>query len=259
MKLPGQVTSLAFSPDGAYLAAGGGLPGKSGVVRVWKLQGRLLLLDESVHTDLVYGLAWEPSSDSLAACSYDRLVSIRKLDKTPPRMLKEHADAVYGVAFSAEGHWLASCSGDRTVKLWDVGSGKRVLTLSDAGAELYSVAFRSGASELFAAGADRVLRKWRLNGDRGSLNGAAFAHDGPVVRVLGSPDGHLIYTASEDRSVKIWDAVTLVERAVLPRFSDWPLGLAVSPDGKLLAVSCYDGTLAVYDGGNGSRVKALVG
>jgi len=37
-----------------------------------------------------------------------------------------HSGPVNSVAFSADGKFLASGSVDRTIKLWDVGSGRRV-------------------------------------------------------------------------------------------------------------------------------------
>ena len=40
----------------------------------------------------------------------------------------------------------------------------------------------------------------------GALTRTAFAHDGAVIRLLYTPDGSELYSSSEDRTVKRWDA-----------------------------------------------------
>ncbi len=250
---PGAVTSVAFSPDGKLLAAAGGVPGRSGEIRLWSLADRKPRVLSGLHSDAVYSLAWSPDGKTLAAGSYDRMVSLWDVASGKGRKLKDHTDAVYSVAFSPDGKQIASASGDRTVKVWDVAGGKRVYTLSDATAELYSVAYHPSGKEIAAVGVDKMLRKWRVNPTSGELSRSAFAHDGPVVRVIYTPDGGGVFTSSEDRSLKLWDSLTLTERKVFEKQPDWALGLALSPDGKSLAVSRYDGSVAVYDAATGEK------
>jgi WD40 repeat protein len=237
---------VAFSPDGKTLAASGGQPGRTGEIRLWNVQARTSRLLSGVHTDVVYSVAWSPDGKRLAAGSYDRLASLWEVSSGTGQPLKDHTDAVYSVAFSPDGKRLATVSGDRTLKIWDVAAGKRTFTLSDSTAELYSVAFSPSGSEVVAGGVDRMLRKWSLTPTAGTLGRSAFAHEGPVLRVAYTPDGTGILTSSEDRSVRLWDAATLSEKRIYARQPDWALGLAVSPDGSLLGVSRYDGTIAVY-------------
>ena len=73
-----------------------------------------------------------------------------------------------------------------------------------------------------------------------------------------SHDGKHIYTSSEDRTVKQWDANTLEEQRAFPRQSDWPQGIALSSDDRLLAVACHDGALTLYDTNTGKAVRSLV-
>ena len=51
--------------------------------------------------------------------------------------------------------------------------------------------------------------------------------------------------------MKVWDLATLKPLAAIPGGSDWPLALAISPDGPRLAVGRYDGSLAIHDAATG--------
>ncbi len=239
------ISALRFDRPGRQFAAGGGEPGRGAELHVWRLGGGPARVLRGGHTDAILSLDWHPDGRTIAASSYDRLVSLRQLDSSAARLLKDHTDAVYSIAFDRSGDRLASASGDRTVKVWAPAQGKRLFTLSEATAELYSVAFHPERQELSAGGVDRMLRSWQLTPNSGALLRAAFAHDGPVLCVRYDAAGS-IWTASEDRTVKAWDPVTLTERRVLPRQSDWPAAIATSRDGRWFATARHDGSLATY-------------
>ena len=103
-----------------------------------------------------------------------------------------------------------------------------------------------------------MLRKWNVTPTSGALARSAFAHDGPILRVLYTPDGGSVFTCSEDRSIKLWGSVSLEEKKVFEKQPDWALGLALSPDEKLLAVSRYDGSVTLYDAATGDRKLNLL-
>lgn len=252
----GMVTAIQFSPAGQVLAAAGGLPGRSGEIRLWDVKAHRLRQTLSGHRDALYALAFRPDGKQIAAASYDHNVSVWNLAAPPlPKILKDHTDSVYAVAFSPDGRLIASAAGDRTVKVWDARTGRRLYTLSEATAELYALAFRPDGKQIAAGGADKTLRTWNITPQGGSLAHSALAHDGPILRVAYASDGKSIVTAGEDRRIKRWDAQTLAERMVYPLQPDWPHGLALSPNGRLLAVGRHDGSLAVYDAVTGRLLR----
>lgn len=241
------VRALAWSPDGRFLAAAGGLPLQSGEVVIFDAAAARPARRIAGHSDAVGSVAWSPDGTLIATGSYDKLVKLwDAAGGREVRTLKEHTDAVFPVAFSPDGRTLASGGGDRTVKLWDVATGRRLYTLSDPLDSVYAVAFHPSGRRLAAGGADKMIRIWDLAADGGSLVQALIAHDDAVLALAWSPDGRALWSAAADRLVKRWDAAEGRETAVLEPQPDWPQAIALSPDGRDLAVGRLDGSAALY-------------
>jgi WD40 repeat protein len=68
----------------------------------------------------------------------------------------------------------------------------------------------------------------------------------------------LIVTASDDSTVRIWDGNTSKQRCV-HQFDNSVAGVAVSPDGNLVATSSLDDTLRLFAIDNGRQIYRLPG
>jgi WD40 repeat protein len=257
--LPGPVTAIRMTPDGKTLIAAGGRPGLFGSVTVWDLAARKMRFDLRGHEDSILAADLAPDGKTLATASYDRLIKLWDVvEGSELRTLKEHTDAVYAVAFSPDGRTLASAGADRTVKLWDLSTGQTRQSLSESTAELYALAFGPKSGILVAGGADRSIRVWALN-DKGeaALSQNVVAHDAAIIRLVVSADGLTLYSSGEDKAVKVWDLPTLKPRSTWANQVDWPLALALRPDGAQLAVGRYDGSLALIDTKTGQPTVAV--
>jgi WD40 repeat protein len=251
------VRAVRYSPDGTWMAAAGGVPGSFGEIGIFDAGSGVLRRTLLGHRDYVYQLAISSDGRRLASCGYDK--SIRVWDVETGRVvsvLREHTDAVFAVAFSPDDKWIASGAGDRSVKIWDAQKGVRLYTLTDATEAVTSLQFRPGGALLLtAAGTDKTIRTWALDGAGGKQVKSVIAHTTPVLAVRYSPDGKLLASAGADRTVKIWNADTWVEVRTLERQSDWPQALEWTPDGGRLAVGRYDGTVSIYETATGKRVS----
>ena len=72
-----------------------------------------------------------------------------------------------------------------------------------------------------------------------------------------APDGSWLATGGEDGTVRIWDAATGQERAILTGHTGRVRAVAVAPDGSWLATGSQDGTVQVWDVATG-RSQALM-
>ncbi len=242
------VRAVAFSPDGALLAAAGGLPGRSGEIKIWDVASRKELRTIHGHGDCVYAVAFSRDGKTIATSSYDKLIKLWSVETGQEiRTLKDHIDAIYALAFTPDGKRLISGAADRTVKVWDVATGERLYTLSEPQDGLNTIALDPSGKFVAAGGLDKTIRIWELSSKGGTLVNSLIAHEDAILKLAYSPDGKLIASSGADRTIKIFKASDLTEIKTLANQPDWVLSLEFSPDGKILAAGRYDGSFETYD------------
>jgi hypothetical protein len=237
----GDVLALAWSPDGRLLASGG----VEGAVKVWDARTGALLHRCQGHRGRVSALAWSPDGALLASGSGDTLVRLWS-PRTGQlvRELRGHEAWVLAVAFSGDGQRLASASYDETARLWDVASGREVRRFSGHEDAVSGVALSPDGGTLVTVGFDGSLRTWaaasgqRRNllrlGKRTEATGLAYLRRGDRVAAC-TGRGDLFRAAPEGD-----DLDRMTAGAAL-------LALAVSADGRTLAVGTAEGSVSLFE------------
>ncbi len=171
--------------------------------------------------------------------------------------LRGHASSVNMVIFAPDGQRLASASWDRTIKLWDVQSGKTVVTFTGHRDSVNAVAFTPDGQRLASASSDHTLKLWDVQSGQAivTFNG----HTDSVWSITCSPDGKTLASASNDKTVKLWDVASGRELATLTGHSASVNTIFFAPDGKLLATGSTDKTVKLWDVRSRQVVATLTG
>jgi hypothetical protein len=83
-------------------------------------------------------------------------------------------------------------------------------------------------------------------------------HTGTVRACAISPDSSFIVSASNDDTLKIWDAATGKERLTLTGHTDEVPACAISPDSSFVVSASGDNTLKIWDAATGKERGTLI-
>jgi WD40 repeat protein len=238
-------SSLAFSPDGRRLVAGASL-------------------SATVYANYLI-CVWDADSG-----------------KEQPQLFQGHGESIHRVLFTADGKvcFTASASGDVAVR--DPATGRELRRFYKVGRRVYDLALSPDGKTLAAGGHAYIVGREEKQEEEGAVTlldaatgqermtlrthdggvlGVGFLRDGRSLVSLGTRDPLVVFSgrwlglgaaprltpASITEPVVVWELATGLPRLRLLTGRDGVYRLAVSPDGRLAALGCRDGSVRVWD------------
>jgi mono/diheme cytochrome c family protein len=249
----GDPISLAFTPDGRYLIAGGGIPGKNGVTITFDVTNGSRVLSAGKEFDSILAADIRPSFDIIATGGPSKLLNLWNT-ATGERIhsVKKHTDWITTLDISPDGILLASGDRNGGVWVWEAETANEFHTLRAHQAAITAVSFRADSNLLASASEDGSVRFWEMN--NGGEVKKIDAHPGGVTAFSFSGNGSFV-TAGRDNKARVWKAdFNMLREIAIPAL---PTSAALDGEGKRAFVADALGNVHAFPAEGDAAPTAL--
>lgn len=245
------ILSGRCSPDGALLLTAA----EDGTLLVWDIrEGQVLATIDGLefeagahnsnYPNTAQVMAITPNSKLVVFASLDRALKVCALPSgTELSAMHGHAAPVTALAITPDGHRCLSATQDGELKVWDLRRSVALLIINDQAAGGTALALVQKGEKAILGLNDGTLKAYDL-----SSSEALFimpAHKAAVRALAVVEDGRQIISASTANDLVVWDWET--KKRLSLDIEGAISALAVSPDGRSLAVGLTDGEIRLLD------------
>ena len=254
------IQSLAFSPDGHYVAAGCGewnstMPGE---LLVWDLRGDPESPRQPIRqpssTGTVYAVAFHPDGKHLASTGADFTLHIWEWAARPGQehalhVLRIPSRIVSALDFSPCGKYLAIGCNDGSVLLLDTVTQTVLHKLAEHKQTVFSVKFSPDCRLLASGSRDGTARLWEMaHLDQNTQPFQVFPGNSDVRSIAFHPNGQCLAVANWNGNIKHFDLLQPNKDPITCQMrSGTVFDLAFSPDGRGLAWCGSKGPVEIGD------------
>jgi len=259
------VHCVAFSPDGRNLITGS----HDRTAIIWNLASGQAEKTLTGHHSYVKGVCYSFDGKVIVTASGDSTAMLWDAPTGLPRhwevgmaggqkawSLQGHMSSVNSASFSPDAIRLVTGSEDCTAKVWEVESGRCVLTLKGHSSSTYAC-FSPTGEHIATASDDKSAKLWH------ALTGECLqtfeGHTKFVRSIAFSPNGRRIATSSGDTTARIWCIESGKCVQTLKGHTGFVYTAAFGPTGEMLVSGSADGSARIWSIETGTCEQVLEG
>lgn len=247
----GSVRTLAWSPNGRYIASGG----DDETIQVWEAASGQLVSTYHHHSHWIHAVSWSPDGRHIASVSGDKEIHVWDA-ATGHRHFMCHSSSslMLAGAWSPQGRRIATGTNDGFVHIWDANNGAEIFTYRGHAGRVEAVVWSPDAIRIASASSDsnHTIQVWDA-----STGQHAFTyqqHSAKIYALAWSPGGKRIASGDMEGVVRLWNAATGQDLLVYGEHTDIVNGLSWSPNSKRIASASNDSTVQVWDPAKGDNL-----
>jgi hypothetical protein len=201
---PFPVTAVAFHPEGRELAVGG-----QHEATIWSAEDGKLLRRLKGIGERTYSLAYTKDGTKLAIASgtpaqLGDVILLSAADGAVVQHFGSLSDCALAVAFSPDEQRVAVGGADNVARVYDVASGREVVTIKDHSDWITALAWSPDGTRLATASRDRTCKVFDTTS--GALVTTFPDHGEAVLAIAYHSDGRHAISAGADNRIRYWIA-----------------------------------------------------
>ena len=230
-----RVQDLRFAPGSQQFATAG----TDSSVIIWDAKDGSRVRTLKFHKGKINALSYHPQDSVLLSAGSDRkwvlwdLVSGKSLLSH-----KGHTSQILAASFSPDGKRFATAGSDLFIKIWEYPQGEELGKLKGHKKPVTTLAFSPDGKLLASGSQDNQIFLWRLEPE---ISKTPFrkleGHSYIVTQVFFSIAGKALISISKDKTMRLWEVKSGKMLRILHGDSTPLVAAALSPDGKLIALS----------------------
>jgi WD40 repeat protein len=245
--------ALAFSPDGATLAAA---PGDLySQIRLWDLQTGEPRVPQQGHEGGIRNLVFSRDGERIATTD---LKSVRVWDvgtgKQTNHILRSEQSEAMGL--SRDDEVVVIGEDDQELMWCNLNNGTATRKPTAPLADIWRIAVSPDGNMVAVADEDEGFA---ILFDKGHPVEILEEHWGRVNGLAFSSDGETLVSGSDDRTVVVWDTKTFRPRRLLEGPTEGIQEVSVSGDGRFVAATARDNPSYVWDAATGELLHQVDG